>query len=223
MLKDKKIKKPSKKDLIEAEWPIWEKIDLELQDVLFFKKVRQLCLDGLDPKGDITDQYCTTADLINLFGSSNTFKCDAPNLKTKDMKALRDIYWRVNGHAHVPNGLYQQWYAKGYAAQKNSHLVNWEKAAATTTAELNRRKSISGLSKAKPVHPAEDLEGSDVDGSGPETTTVVKTEKSYGQYFSADQVLNVVDQLELTRVEEFFELKQDLWKYSKTKARVLED
>jgi hypothetical protein len=67
------------------------------------------------------------------------------------------------------------------------------------------------------------LEGSDVDGSGPETTTVVKTEKSYGQYFSADQVLNVVDQLELTRVEEFFELKQDLWKYSKTKARVLED
>jgi hypothetical protein len=43
MLKDKKIKKPSKKDLIEAEWPIWEKINLELQDVLFFKKVRQLC------------------------------------------------------------------------------------------------------------------------------------------------------------------------------------
>jgi hypothetical protein len=43
MLKDKKIKKPSKKDLIEAEWPTWEKINLELQDVLFFKKVRQLC------------------------------------------------------------------------------------------------------------------------------------------------------------------------------------
>lgn len=107
MVKDKKIKKPSKKDLIEMEWPTWEKIDLELQDMLFFKKVGQLCSDGLDPKGDIIDQHCSTMDLINLFGSSDTFKCDAPNLKTKDMKALRDIYWPINGHAHVPNGLYQ--------------------------------------------------------------------------------------------------------------------
>jgi hypothetical protein len=58
--------------------------------------------------------------------------------------------------------------------------VNLAKAAATTAAELNRRKSSSGLLKAKPVHPGEYLEGSDVDGSGPKTTTIVKTEKSYG-------------------------------------------
>jgi hypothetical protein len=32
-----------------------------------------------------------------------------------------------------------------------------------------------------------------------------------------------VDQLNLARVEEFLELKQDLWKYSKAKAKVLED
>jgi hypothetical protein len=92
-VKDKKLKKPSKRDLIKVEWPTWDKINLELQDVLFFKKVCQLCSDGLDPKGEITDQHCTTVDLISLFGNSDTFKCDAPNLKHEDIKALRDIYW----------------------------------------------------------------------------------------------------------------------------------
>jgi hypothetical protein len=72
--------------------------------------------------------------------------------------------------------------------------VNWPKAAATTTAELNCRKSSSGLSKAKlEESKAEDFEGFDVDRSGPNTTTVVKIEKSYGHFFSANQVLNVMD------------------------------
>jgi hypothetical protein len=65
---------------------------------------------------------------------------------------------------------------KAMLSQKNSLLVNWAKAAATTAAELNCRKSSSGLSKAKlEESKAEDMEGSDVDGSGLDTTTVVKT------------------------------------------------
>ena len=97
----KRIKKPCKKDLIEATWPTWEKVDFEKQDVLFFKKVRQLCSDSLDLKGDITDQHCTSADLLRLFGSTDHFKCDSPTLSVEDRTALREIYWRVNGHACV--------------------------------------------------------------------------------------------------------------------------
>jgi hypothetical protein len=37
-VKDKKLKKPSKRDLIEVEWPTWDKINLELQDMLFLRK-----------------------------------------------------------------------------------------------------------------------------------------------------------------------------------------
>ena len=136
--------------------------------------------------------------------------------------ALRETYWRVNGHAHVRNGLYQLWYARGYAAQKNSHIVNWAKALATTTAEFGCCKSNNGLEKTKAIHTNDGMERSKDDGIGT-YSAFIKSKKSYGQIFSEDQVLNIVDKAELGKVQEFLDLKVDLWKYAKAKARALED
>ena len=100
--------------------------------------------------------------------------------------------------------------------------MNWVKVAATTAAELGCRKSSSGLQKTKAIPTNDGIDGSKDDGIGTDSA-FLKSEKSYGQFFSGDQVLNVVDEAELGKVQDFLDLKVDLWKYAKAKARVLED
>jgi hypothetical protein len=52
--KEDKERKP-KRD-IDKEFPKWDWVDYKLQDAQFFKEVKKLLVEGLDPKHDVINE-----------------------------------------------------------------------------------------------------------------------------------------------------------------------
>jgi hypothetical protein len=51
------------------EYPKWVWVEYKLKDVKFFKEVRKLLVEGLDPKHELT-----IIDIVSIFGNVKTFK-----------------------------------------------------------------------------------------------------------------------------------------------------
>ena len=80
--------------------------------------MRELNGEGLDPKQDIRDQHVSSVEVTKLFGSIWPLKSTHPNLREEDKKGLHTLFWKVNGHGHIPKNEYMSWFFKGWIVQK---------------------------------------------------------------------------------------------------------
>ena len=141
-----------KKDLLDKEYPPWPSIEFNLQTIHYFQDVGKLCAKSLDPKSISIDEYVTHGDKVKLFGNPHKFKpnyADLPSEVTQVSKGLLDLFWRIYGHAHVPNNEYITWVVKGFIAEKKMHVVNWASVAVTTTTKRGKR-GTSASQKSTP-------------------------------------------------------------------------
>lgn len=60
-------RKPTWKKDIDSEYPKWPWVDYKFQDVNFFKDVKKLSIEGINPKGEITDVHVTTSDITHIY------------------------------------------------------------------------------------------------------------------------------------------------------------
>ena len=82
MVKEEKEQKLKKRAYIEKEYPPWPTIDT--QDEEYLRIVRELNVEGLDPKQDIS---ISSAKVTKLFGTIRPLKCTYPNLPEEDKRA----------------------------------------------------------------------------------------------------------------------------------------
>jgi hypothetical protein len=78
-----KERKPRKIRDTESEYPKWPWVDYKFQDARFFEEMRKLLASGLDCKGEITDKYVTSANIVGIFGNVHKFKIMNP-LRTEE-------------------------------------------------------------------------------------------------------------------------------------------
>lgn len=124
MVKEDKDQKLKKKEQIDKDWPPFPPKPTGEDNEIYFKTVRQLPSEGLDPKSDITDQHVSSADVMKLFGVVKPLRVTNPILPDVDRKGLHTIFWRVNGHGHIPNNEFMSWLVRGYIAEKRGLKVN---------------------------------------------------------------------------------------------------
>jgi hypothetical protein len=87
----RKEEKPRKKD-IDNEYPPWPWVDYKFQDTKFFQDVKKLPIIGLDPKGDIIDQYVIIVDIAQIFGNVSKFRLINPLLLEVQKQQLERLY-----------------------------------------------------------------------------------------------------------------------------------
>jgi hypothetical protein len=75
-----KERKPRKVRDIESEYPKWPWVDYKFQDARFFEEMRKLLASGLDHKGEITNKYVTSTNIVGIFGNVHKFKIMNPLL-----------------------------------------------------------------------------------------------------------------------------------------------
>jgi hypothetical protein len=108
----KEERKP-KRD-IDKEYPRWVWVDFKCQDANFFKEVRQLPSQGLDPKRELMDEHVTTLDIASFFGNVKRFKTVNPLLPLNTRKKIKTLYWKINGIGHTTNNELMVWFVKGW-------------------------------------------------------------------------------------------------------------
>jgi hypothetical protein len=140
-------KRPCWKRDIDSEYPKW--VDYKFQDAKFFEDVRKLSAEGLDPKGEITDEHVTTADITYIFGNVSKFRTTNPLLSEDHKKQLEKLYWKIYGTGHITNNELYIWLVRGWIVEGKRHKVNWAAIAAVATApEKAQRQSSGSLPKA---------------------------------------------------------------------------
>lgn len=233
MVKEEK-ERMLKKDLLDKEYPPWPPIEFNLQTIQYFQDVRKLCAEGLDPKSKSIDEYVTHGDKVKLFGNPHKFKSNYADLPSEVSKGLLDLFWRIYGHAHVPNNEYMAWVVKGFIAEKKGHVVNWASAAVTTAAERGKRGTSASQKSALNDAPNRSWvsEGTFQSPGVSNGFTIkhVKVDKSLKTFNQGSDLsqpmiseLHVVHECDIHKVDQLLELKQDMWKFAKAKARALEE
>jgi hypothetical protein len=135
MGKEEKERKPRKARDIESEYPKWPWVDYKSQYAKFFEEVRKLLVNGLDPKGEITDKYVTSTDIAGIFGNVHKFNITNPLLIKEQRKQLEKLYWKIYGISHITNNELHLWMIKGWIAENKGNVVNWTEAAIGTAQE----------------------------------------------------------------------------------------
>ena len=61
-----------------------------------------------------------TADVIKLVGVVRLLNSTYVHLSDDNRTGLHSLFWRVNGHSHIPTNEYMSWFVKGWIAKKKS-------------------------------------------------------------------------------------------------------
>jgi hypothetical protein len=124
MGKEKKERKLRKVRDIESEYPRWPWVDYKFEDARFFEKVMKLPDSGLDPKGEITDKYETSIDVVGIFSNVRKFKIMNPLLTKEQTKQLKKLYWKIYGTGHITNNELYSWMIKGWIVKNKGNVIN---------------------------------------------------------------------------------------------------
>jgi len=121
-MKKQEEKKP-KRD-IDKEYPKWVWVDYKYQDVKFFRKVRKLAIEGLDPKHKLMNGHVITIDVASFFGNVKTFKTTNSLFPSHAKKKIETLYWKINGTSHITNNELMVWFMKGWIANIKGHPIS---------------------------------------------------------------------------------------------------
>ncbi len=119
----------------------WDYIPYKDQIKDYFKTVRKLSGERVNPKANFPPNIVSNADIVEVFGlSSEGFKTTNLNLHPKTKKDLLRLYWKVYGIDQMTNNKFMIWFLKGYITQKKGEKVNWARVATSTTQEKAHRE-----------------------------------------------------------------------------------
>jgi hypothetical protein len=130
---------------VSKEFPPWAPVDYDFQTEEFFRSVRHLPNEGLNPKLDLTLDHVTEADIAEVFGGKGVkpFKATNVMLHPATKSALLSLCWKIYGTAVLANNEFMAWIVKGFVAeQKGDVKINWAVAAASTAIEKKRRDAV---------------------------------------------------------------------------------
>lgn len=105
------------------------------QTLEYFKKVRGLSGEGLNPK-EKADVACVTAeDIEEVWGKVSSFKTTNTKLHPDTRRELIELYAKIYGTTTVTNNEWSGWVVKGYICESKNKKVDWATAAASTAKE----------------------------------------------------------------------------------------
>ncbi len=118
---EKTRKKKSKWD-INKEYPKWAWVDYKYQDVKFFKEVRKLVAEGLDPEHELRDEHVIT--MVSFFGNVKTLETMNPLLPSDAKKNIETLYLKISGIGHITNNELMVWFVKGWITYIKGHPID---------------------------------------------------------------------------------------------------
>jgi hypothetical protein len=142
------------------EFPPWAPIDYDFQTEEFFRSVRHLPNECLNPKLDLTLDHVTEADIAEVFGGKGVkpFKATNVMLHPATKSALLSLCWKIYGTAILANNEFMAWIVKGFVVkQKGDVKINWAVAAASTAIEKKRRDAVERVRVAGSMVNSQDL------------------------------------------------------------------
>jgi hypothetical protein len=103
----------------------WDHVEYKNQTKKYFKIVRKLNNEGLNPRANISTQLVSDVNIAKVFGPcTNGYKTTNPHLHPKTKKDLMRFYWQVYGTNQVTNNELMIWFVKGYITQEKGHKIN---------------------------------------------------------------------------------------------------
>jgi hypothetical protein len=119
-----KVEKKMKKEVCLKFLP-WNHVEYKSQIEEYFKIVKKLNNEGLNPKANISTQLVFDVDIAEVFGPcTHGYKTTNSPLHYETKKDLVRLYWQVYGTNQVTNDELMIWFVKGYIAHEKGHKIN---------------------------------------------------------------------------------------------------